>query len=139
MVTYLGPVEENGGGFTVWPNSHRLVYYSMADELNWTPTDTFPLVMEQVKREIRPVQFVGDIGDCIFTHHRIVHSAAGNNATTPRIGVFTDYQKVRPAAPVVWRVNGREMLPGGGFSRYSLAGGAPHKTDPGAGGEELHL
>ena len=51
-----------------------------------------------------------------------MHSAGGNSSSTPRIGVFTDYQKVRPPAPIVWRVNGREMLPGGGFSRYALGG-----------------
>ena len=55
---------------TCWPGSHRLVYYSMADELNWTPTDEFPKAMERVRNEIRPVQFCGELGDCVFTHHR---------------------------------------------------------------------
>ena len=59
----------------MWPGSHELVYRAHAEALNWSPTDEFPVVMEKVKREIQPVQMTGDVGDCIFTHHRVVHSA----------------------------------------------------------------
>ena len=137
MVTYLGPVDSNGGGFTMWPGSHELVYRAHAEALNWSPTDDFPIVMEKCKREIQPVQMTGDVGDCIFTHHRVVHSAGSNTGENIRMGVFTDYEKVRPPAPIVWRVNGREMQSDGSFSRYGLGGGAPHEKDPGADGEEL--
>ena len=137
MVTYLGPVDSNGGGFTMWPGSHELVYRAHAEALNWSPTDDFPIVMEKCKREIQPVQMTGDVGDCIFTHHRVVHSAGSNTGENIRMGVFTDYEKVRPPAPIVWRVNGREMQSDGTFSRYGLGGGAPHEKDPGADGEEL--
>ena len=41
------------------------------------------------------------------------------------MGAFSDYERVRPTAPICWRVNGRESLPGGGFSRYGLGGGLP--------------
>jgi hypothetical protein len=123
-------------GFTIWPGSHKQVYYAHAEALNWTPTDEFPKVMERVRQEIQPVQMTGDIGDCVFTHHRIAHAAGSNTGKTIRLGVFTDYQKVRPPAPIVWRVNGREMTSDGGFARYSLGGGAP-SDPPGANGEPL--
>ena len=58
--------------------------------------------MERVKKEIQPVQITGEIGDCVFTHHRIVHSAGSNTGATIRMGVFSDYQKVRPSAPIVF-------------------------------------
>ena len=34
-------------------------------------------------REVQ-VQMVGDVGDCIFTHHRVVHSAGSNIGGTIR-------------------------------------------------------
>ena len=61
----------------MWPGSHREVYYAHEQELNWVPTERFPEAVERVKRTIQPVQMVGDIGDCVFTHHRVLHSGAG--------------------------------------------------------------
>eukprot|EP01046_Picozoa_sp_COSAG06_P063303 COSAG06_NODE_14642_length_1139_cov_1.575000_2_plen_78_part_01 len=69
-------------GFTIWPGSHKQVYYAHAEALNWTPTDEFPKVMERVRQEIQPVQMTGDIGDCVFTHHRIAHAAGSNTGKT---------------------------------------------------------
>ena len=38
-------------------------------------------------------------------------TAAGvNNGRTIRMGVFTDYQKVRPTAPIAWKANGATTL-----------------------------
>ena len=82
------------GGFTIWPGSHQQIYRAHDQELNWVPNDLFPTVIEQIKSTIKPVQMTGDIGDCIFTHHRILHSAGVNRGSNIRIGVFTDYQKV---------------------------------------------
>ena len=81
--------------------------------------------LARMRKQVRPVQITGDAGDCIFTHHRLLHSAGSNCSDKIRMAAFSDYEKVRPPAPICWRVNGREMLPGGGFSRYGLSGGEP--------------
>jgi hypothetical protein len=87
--------------------------------------------MSAVKRDITPVQITGDIGDCVFTHHRIVHSAGSNTGAAIRLGVFSDFQKVRPPAPLVWRKNGVETLADGGMARCNLSG-APSRYHPSA-------
>jgi hypothetical protein len=80
----------------------------------------------------------GDIGDCIFTHHRILHSAGVNRGKNIRLGVFTDYQKVRPPAPIAWKANGSTTLVNGGFSKYELGGGlARNPSDDEAAGSEV--
>jgi hypothetical protein len=86
------------------------------------PNATFPDTVERVKPTIKPVQMTGDIGDCIFTHHRILHSAGVNNGENLRLGVFTDYPKVRPTAPIAWKANGATALVNDGFSKYALNG-----------------
>ena len=103
MVTYLGPIGPDGGGFTMWPGSHRQVYYAQDQALNWTPNDDFPRVMAHMRATVQPVQLTGDIGDCVFTHHRVIHSAGSNCGGTIRMGVFSDYEKARPPAPICWR------------------------------------
>lgn len=90
------------------------------------PNDLFPRIVEDIKATVRPVQLTGDIGDCIFTHHRILHSAGVNHGKHIRLGVFTDYQKVRPPAPIAWKANGATTLVNGGFSKYELGGGIAH-------------
>lgn len=42
MVTYLGAVGDDSGGFTCWPGSHEQVYHAHDEALNWNPTDSFP-------------------------------------------------------------------------------------------------
>ena len=139
MVTYLGPVGDNSGGFTLWPGSHRHIYYAHDQELNWVPNASFPDAVEHVKATIQPVQMTGDIGDCIFTHHRILHSAGVNNGNTIRMGVFTDYQKVRPPAPIAWKANSATCLVDGGFSKYALGGGEEKNGgEPELDGEVLY-
>jgi hypothetical protein len=128
----------NAGGLCLWLQSHQQIYRAHDQELNWVPNESFPRVVENIKSTIKPVEMTGDVGDCIFTHHRILHSAGVNRGDHIRLGVFTDYQKVRPPAPIAWKANGSTTLVNGGFSKYELGGQlAGFSPDDEAAGTEV--
>lgn len=94
------------GGTTIWPGSHRQLYYEHEQEYNFTPRPSFGEAMQRIKATTRPVEFSGKAGDCIFFHHRVLHSGGINAPTGPgrsrpviRLAVPTDWQKVFATAP----------------------------------------
>ena len=82
-LAYVAPVVPDGGGFHVWPKSHRMLwktllkeYSSAGDGKGGTDTgpDTKLMNYEQTMDVIRaqqPVEFSGVGGDVLFWHHRL--------------------------------------------------------------------
>ena len=81
------------GGFTVLQRSHIPVYYSMGHEYHYEPVQPeHDALMRRLIKEATPLETTAHKGDCVFYHHRIVHSAGVN-----RTG-FTDNPRIRKAA-----------------------------------------
>jgi hypothetical protein len=90
MVVNLGPVGQRSGGFTIWPGSPQLLYPLYDEEVaEWPQTERGRAGHERVRREIRPHEFVGDIGDALFCH---VSASSTHAAPTPHFHKF-------PSAP----------------------------------------
>lgn len=104
MFVYLTEVPPRGGGYTVLPGSHRAVYHSMQSEFHDEAGPDHEVVMAKLKRNITPLECIGSPGDCIFFHHRIVHTSGIH--TTPghvRMAIPCDFQRndwlLRPETP----------------------------------------
>jgi hypothetical protein len=81
--TYLSEVRPRGGGFTVWPGSHRILHGATEQEFIPSPTAEFASRLARIKAEVTPFEFVGDVGDVMIYHHLMVHST-GETASTAR-------------------------------------------------------
>ena len=90
------------GGFTVWPGSHIALheYWESCFGAHFNPArkDEFDAEFQRILREIEPVEFVGEAGDVVFWHPRLIHSAGVNysaDSAEPRIRVVVpcDFQK----------------------------------------------
>lgn len=93
VCAYLDDVPARGGGFTVYPGSHRLLFGAHRFAANWSPLPTFADAMRQVVAEIEPLELTGDKGDVIFWHGRTVHSAGAHFGGGIRWAVFADYMR----------------------------------------------
>ncbi|MCY4129819.1 MAG: phytanoyl-CoA dioxygenase family protein [Gammaproteobacteria bacterium] len=90
------------GGFTVWPGSHaRLHRYwtsCQGAHFNQRIKNEFDEEFKAILRDIVPVEFVGEAGDVVFWHPRLIHSAGVNysaelNASLIRYAIPCDFQK----------------------------------------------
>ena len=70
---YVDDVPSDGGGFTIWPGSHKHFYPTFKTAYTFNPldkekeywdTDAWPSVAE-----IDPVQTYGSAGDVVLWHH----------------------------------------------------------------------
>ena len=79
VVGYIDDVPPNGGGFTIWPTSHRVFYYHHLTQYGPDKADTYEkrynLLTEQTATECH-----GEAGDIVLFHHRLPH--AGNPPNT---------------------------------------------------------
>ena len=98
----LTDVAPNGGGFTVWPGSHKRMHMSWdgvsGSTISGNRVQAYPRERDAVLREINPVEFTGSAGDVIWWHPRIIHSAGANlslRTNTPTVRLLTpiDYQR----------------------------------------------
>ena len=85
---YLERVEKQGGGFTVWPGSHRIwAEYFRHHDLDSLPGGTAPF-------DLGPShEFTGDPGDVCFWHHQMSHSAGPNCGRNVRIALIARYRR----------------------------------------------
>ena len=93
---YLDDVLPRGGGFTVYPGSHRIMYRAHERDANWSPLDSFPDRMNEVVSTIKPLELIANKGDVIFWHGRTVHTAGIHHNEDIRWAVFGDYCEDRP-------------------------------------------
>jgi len=92
IVAYIDNVPPNGGGFTVWPGSHRVFYPTFATEYTFTPTDAAQTAVAAVQQQPY-VDCYGEAGDVVFWHHRLGHSAGHNRSRQIRQAVLYDFKK----------------------------------------------
>ena len=82
VVGYIDDVAAGGGGFCVWPGSHRAFYHTFRTGYLRDTTEGQDAVMERVNRA-PPVDCHGEAGDVVFWHHRLA-STTWPDTTTPR-------------------------------------------------------
>lgn len=97
VVAYIDDVDLDGGGFNVWPGSHKKFYYACKTQYQPTrdepePNTQVEAVTEQVLQGER-VDCHGKAGDVIFWHHRLGHSAGHNRSWRIRQAVLYDYKR----------------------------------------------
>ena len=92
VVGYIDYVPPRGGGFTVWPKSHRRFYYDFRSQYRTEPTDQYDKDREFVNQQPY-VECHGGPGDIVFWHHRIGHAAGHNHSQQIRQAVLYDFRK----------------------------------------------
>lgn len=93
VVCYVDKVEPDGGGFTVWPGSHRKLFYASHSRYRRKYTDDFDPIKQHYDDnwEATSVQTYGGPGDIVFWHHRMAHMASHNYTSNIRKAVLTDF------------------------------------------------
>lgn len=92
VVGYIDRVAPNGGGFTVWPGSHRTFYHDFETRYTFNPTQQAQADIQRINEQ-PPMDCHGDAGDVVFWHHRIGHSAGHNRTRQIRQAVLYDFKK----------------------------------------------
>lgn len=95
-------IPARSGAFTVWPGSHvrlhRFWTSCQGAHFNHHKKREFDEEFKTILRDTVPVEFVGEAGDVVFWHPRLIHSAGVNYSAetdTPRIryAIPCDFQK----------------------------------------------
>jgi len=93
VVGYIDDVAPGGGGFHVWPGSHRTFYHTFRTGYLRDTAPGHEAAMERVNRDTPPVECHGKAGDIVFWHHRLGHMAGHNYSDRIRQAVLYDYCK----------------------------------------------
>ena len=93
VVCYVDRVEPDGGGFALWPGSHRKFWYVSRSRYRRELTDEFDPIRQEYDNtsETSSVQTYGDPGDIVFWHRRMAHMASPNYTSNIRKAVLTDF------------------------------------------------
>lgn len=93
VVAYLGTVGPMGGGFRVWPTSHRWFYSRYETRYEGDRPEEYMEV--RTFFETQPsVECTGEAGDIVFWHHRLAHMAGHNQSNDIRLAVLYDFKRV---------------------------------------------
>ena len=92
VVGYIDDVDPGGGGFRVWPASHRTFYPDFESAYRMEPTAGYEPHRERLSQE-PSVDCSGRAGDIVFWHHRLGHMAAHNHTRRIRQAVLCDFRK----------------------------------------------
>ena len=94
VVCYVDRVDPDGGGFTVWPGSHKRMYYTSGSRHLQEDSEAYAQVKQDCDDnwESDSVQTYGDPGDIVFWHHRMAHMASHNYTANIRKAVLTDFR-----------------------------------------------
>lgn len=90
-IIYLSDVARNGGAFTVWPGSHRIMRHAFEGKASWKIADTHDALIARVNAEINPVELTGKAGTAIFWHHRLAHTPTTNRTKNVRHALIADF------------------------------------------------
>lgn len=93
VVGYIDDVDPGGGGFSVWPGSHRIFFPDFRTRYTFNPKKKYEVDKKAVVQQ-PPVDCYGKAGDIVFWHHRIGHTASPNRTNRIRQAVLYDYRKV---------------------------------------------
>jgi len=109
VVGYIDYVAPDGGGFNVWPGSHKKFYYDNHSQYANEPTEEYAKDRDIVNKLPR-VDCHGGPGDIVFWHHRIGHSQGINLTRQIRKAVLYDFRKLdldetqkEPPCSDMWR------------------------------------
>ncbi len=91
-VAYIDDVEPGGGGFRVWPGSHRTFYYDFQTAYQREPNDKYDPDKARIGAGAS-VDCHGRAGDVVLWHHRIGHMASHNTSRRIRQAVLYDFRK----------------------------------------------
>ena len=92
VVGYIDDVPPNGGGFTVWPKSHRKLYFNYHSSHRNEPTDQHEKDIAYFNQQTY-VDCHGQAGDIVFWHHRLAHAAGHNRSRQIRQAVLYDFRR----------------------------------------------
>ena len=92
VVGYIDHVPPRGGGFTVWPKSHRSFYYDFHSQYTYEPTEGYAKDVDSFNQQPY-VDCHGGPGDIIFWHHRLGHASGHNRSRQIRQAVLYDFRK----------------------------------------------
>ena len=92
VVGYIDHVPEDGGGFTVWPGSHRKFFHDYHSRYRIESSPDTETYREQLNAsDENSYQTFGEPGDVVFWHHRIGHMASHNYSGQIRKAVICDF------------------------------------------------
>jgi ectoine hydroxylase-related dioxygenase (phytanoyl-CoA dioxygenase family) len=133
VVCLLEDCPPDGGGFKIWPGSHRrfyplfpmqydqarIPYYEhMPAHKGLIHPQAYLDEVEKVEADTPPVDCFGGTGDLVFWHHRMGHMAGNNRAEPPSIrqALLFDFCKTQldamrldPPQADMWRDWGEEL------------------------------
>ncbi|MFB6136071.1 MAG: phytanoyl-CoA dioxygenase family protein [Halobacteriaceae archaeon] len=104
-VVYLGPVEPRGGGFTVWPGSHRTAATFFEDHALETaggaPNNASIPAREDgewdfsrvLPEQYDPHECTGDAGTLVLWHNKLTHTAGANRSPNLRMAAIKRYSR----------------------------------------------
>jgi hypothetical protein len=93
FVCYVDTVEPDGGGFAVWPGSHRRLFYTSHSRYRKESTDKYDRIRKEYDNswETTSFQTHGEPGDIVIWHHRMAHMGSHNYSTNIRKAILTDF------------------------------------------------
>ena len=92
-VGYMTDARRDGGALLVWPGSHRDLYSQFESTAEHIARPKCVSVMKRLRR-LRPVQVVGNAGDVILFHHRLLHAPSVHRVgKVPRHTIFVDFAR----------------------------------------------
>jgi hypothetical protein len=127
VVCLLEDNPPNGGGFKVWPGSHRRFYPLFPMQYDQTRVPFYEHLpshkgiihpqeyldeIQRVEADTQPVDCHGEAGDLVFWHHRMGHMAGHNTAEPKTIRqallydfckVSLDEERLEGPQPDMWR------------------------------------
>lgn len=93
VIAYLADVKPGGGGFTVWPGSHRLFFNHFTTHVGIEPSPTLQAQLDRNKKRVSDsVELHGQRGDVIFFHQRLMHAAGRNRRLAVRYAMLAEYR-----------------------------------------------
>ena len=131
LVGLIDEVLPDGGGFKVWPGSHkrlyptfqmqydqpRIAYYEhLPSYKGIIQSEAYEKQIRKVMEDTKPVDCFGSEGDVIFWHHRLAHMAGHNYSNKIRLAVLGDYirtdldeNRSRPPQKNMWQDWSKEL------------------------------
>jgi Phytanoyl-CoA dioxygenase (PhyH) len=91
-VGYLDEIVPGGGGFTVWPGSHHLLYPEFRASLAYQPGPGLEARLASVNRE-EGLEIHAPAGTVILWHHRLAHAPGRNRTHLVRPAVLCDLKR----------------------------------------------
>ena len=92
IVGLIDHVAPRGGAFTVWPASHRILYYAYTSQYRHERAEGYDKKIEFINSQPY-VDCHGEAGDIVFWHHRLAHTAGHNRTREIRKAVLYDFRK----------------------------------------------